>query len=197
VLVKAVQGQNGTRTLGGHVCKGGQASACVGSTKHSGGDGGKTGGPWNFTSKSNGYNIGGCGGAAGPGGKGGNGGNGHYGAAPSNTVSSQGLPQNGTGGSASGGSSSGVSSNYANTPGNNHGHIQQGGCVGIIGKGKSGVGYKHIDGSVITWETANHGSTSFYYNNVDHYKQRNQSYPEGYFGGGSWHGDNGGVYVWY
>ena len=195
VLVKAVQGQNGTRTLGGHVCKGGQASACVGSKKYSGGNGGRTGGPWNFSHKSNGYNIGGCGGAAGPGGKGGNGGDGCYGMT-SGAVGAQGKPQNGTGGSASGGSSSGVSSTYNNTPGNNHGHIQQGGCVGIIGMGQSGVAFSK-GGSNLTWQTANHGSNSFSLKLADSYRAFNHYYPEGLFGGGSWHGDNGGVYIWY
>ena len=201
VLVKAVQGENGTRTLGGHRCKGGQASACVGSTKHSGGDGGRTGGPWNFTNTSNGYNMGGCGGAAGPGGKGGNGGDGAYGET-SGVVSAQRAPQNGTGGSASGGSSSGVATNYSYSPGSNHGHIQQGGCVGIIGKRQSGVAYSKINwsqgaGNSLTWHTANHGSTSFQYWPQRDTRTQNMPYPEGLFGGGSWHGDNGGVYVWY
>jgi hypothetical protein len=202
VLVKAVQGQNGTRTLGGHRCKGGQASACVGSTKHSGGDGGRTGGPWDFTNTSKGYNMGGCGGAAGPGGKGGNGGDGAYGEAWPSVVSAQRAPQNGTGGSASGGASSGVAVNYSYSPGNNYGHIQQGGCVGIIGKRQSGVAYSKSNwsqalGENLTWHTANHGSTSFQYWPQRDVRSQNMPYPEGFFGGGGWHGDNGGVYVWY
>jgi hypothetical protein len=201
VLVKAVQGENGTRTLGGHRCKGGQASACVGSTKHSGGDGGRTGGPWNFTNTSNGYNMGGCGGAAGPGGKGGNGGDGAYGET-TGSVAAQRQPQNGTGGSASGGSSSGVTNDYNNSPGNNHGHIQQGGCVGIIGKRQSGEAFSRTNwsqdsGQPVSWHTANHGSTSFAFWPVRDVRSQNLPYPEGYFGGGSWHGDNGGVYIWY
>ena len=194
VLVKAVQGQNGTRTLGGHVCKGGQASACVGSVKHSGGDGGKTGGPWAFTGLSNGYNIGGCGGAAGPGGKGGNGGNGHYGGSAN---SSQARGGSGTGGSASGGNSSGIASDPGVIPGHNYGHIQEGGAVGILGKRESGQAYLAPAGKQ-AWTSANHGSTSFLceYFSVDG-AAKNARYPEGYFGRGGWHGDNGGVYVWY
>ena len=114
---------------------------------------------------------------------------------PSGIVALQGKAQNGTGGSASGGASSGVSSNYANAPGNDHGHIQQGGCVGIIGMGQSGVAY-HVDGR-ITFQTANHGSNSFRLSLKEGYLSSNDRNPEGLFGGGSWHGDNGGVYVWY
>jgi hypothetical protein len=32
---------------------------------------------------------------------------------------------------------------------------------------------------------------------ADNMRAFNHYYPEGLFGGGSWHGDNGGVYVWY
>jgi hypothetical protein len=52
-------------------------------------------------------------------------------------------------------------------------------------------------GSNITWTTGNHGSTSFTYHPVTENRQGNCSAPEGFFGGGSWHGDNGGVYIWY